>query len=87
MIPNGDTIIDIGDVLVLSALAYIDENDIRLREIRISLTNRWCNRRIRELDIPPNTLIILIQRGNETIIPDGNTMIHVGDLVIMNSVR
>ena len=87
VIPNGDTIIDIGDVLVLSALAYIDENDIRLREIRISLTNRWCNRRIRELDIPPNTLIILIQRGNETIIPDGNTMIHVGDLVIMNSVR
>ena len=87
MIPNGDTTIEVEDVLVLSAFAYIDENDIRLKEIRISQTNRWCNRRIRELDILPNTLIILIQRGNETIIPDGNTMIHAGDLVIMDSVR
>lgn len=87
MVPKGDTVIEAGDVLVLSAFAFIDENDIRLKEIHITQSHRWCGRQIHELDIPPNTLIILIRRNGETMIPDGQTRILAGDMVVLNAVR
>ena len=38
-----------------------------------------------ELDIPDDVLIAAIHRGNEVIIPNGNTKIQINDRVIILS--
>lgn len=85
LIPKGDTIIEQNDILVLSAFAYQDDNDIRLKEVTITLSHRWCGKQLYELDIPSDMLIILIRRGSDLILPDGQTRLCEGDIVVLNS--
>lgn len=87
LIPNGNTVIHEDDVLVLGASAYTGEDDIHLTEIAIRSTHRWCGRKVWELDLPRNCLIILIRRAGETLIPNGDTMVTEGDMVVVNTVR
>jgi len=35
------------------------------------------------LGLPDNSLIVLISRGNEIIVPNGNTIIQYGDLLLV----
>ncbi len=86
ILPRGDTVIQEGDVLVLSALAYTDQDDIQLKEISLTPDHRWCGKAVHELDVPKNALIILIRRGEETIIPDGKTRLNAGDMVVLDTV-
>ena len=87
LIPNGNTVILEDDVLVLGASAYTGEDDIHLTEIAIGASHRWCNRLVHELDLPRNSLIILIRRAGETLIPNGHTQVLEGDMVVVNTVR
>lgn len=87
IIPSGNTVIKEGDVLVLSASAYVDEDDIHLKEISITEDHPWCDQYIYSLKLSKNSLIILIQRGDKTMIPDGQTLLHAGDMVVLNTVH
>lgn len=40
-------------------------------------------RRIEELRLPGDTLVMLVRRGNQVIIPHGNTKLEAGDLVTL----
>lgn len=86
IVPTGDTIIKEGDILVLSAFAYTDKDDIHLKEVVIHEAHKWCGKYIYELKVPKNSLIILIKRGEDTIIPDGQTKINAGDVVVLNTI-
>ncbi len=86
LVPKGDTIIESGDALVLSASAYTGQDDIHLREISINQFHDWCGKTVKELPLPKNSLIILIRRGEESIIPSGQTQILAGDLIVLNTV-
>ncbi|HIQ74185.1 MAG TPA: potassium/proton antiporter [Candidatus Cottocaccamicrobium excrementipullorum] len=85
-VPKGDTVIEEGDALVLSASAYTGEDDIHLREIPINQFHDWCGKTVKDLVLPKNSLIILIRRGEESIIPSGQTQILPGDLIVLNTV-
>ncbi len=39
------------------------------------------NKRLRELDLPPNALVLAVHRGGEYLIPRGDTRIRVGDVL------
>ncbi|MFQ9510547.1 MAG: TrkA C-terminal domain-containing protein, partial [Lachnospiraceae bacterium] len=62
VVPDGDTKILEDDILVLSALVYVDDTDIKLSEIIIDENHDWCNRTIAELSLPKGMLVILINR-------------------------
>ena len=47
----------------------------------------WCGKKIHELNLPRNSLIILIRRAGETLIPNGHTRVLAGDMVVLNTVR
>lgn len=87
LVPNGKTRICEGDVLVLGASAYMDEDSIHLTETLITPSHQWRGRTVKELSLPKNSLVILIRRGRETIIPSGQTYIEEGDLVVINTLR
>lgn len=82
IIPKGDTKILEGDYMIFSVPAYHGDDEIKLKEIRISKDHKWCNKTIGQLGLKKNRLIIMIKRGDETIIPNGNTKILEQDLVV-----
>lgn len=85
VVPKGQTEILEGDIIVLGAQGFSDNQDILLKEITITPEHRWCNKKISEAKFYKNTIIVMITRGDEIIIPDGNTVIQNQDLVVVYS--
>ena len=83
LIPGGDTRILAGDTIVLSVPAYESGGQEHLEEQEITPKHRWCNKTIAELMLPHGTLIVLVRRDNENIIPNGQTEILEGDHVVI----
>ncbi|MBP3460087.1 MAG: potassium/proton antiporter [Lachnospiraceae bacterium] len=82
LIPRGDTVILAEDNLILSVPSYEPGEQENLQEIPIEKGHSWCGKRIEELDLPDHVLIALVMRGEENLIPDGQTMILEGDIVV-----
>lgn len=83
LVPDGHTVLQDGDLLVFAARAFEDRENLSLREIPIDRGHKWNNRTLREITTPQHTLIILIQRGTRTMIPDGGTRIQTGDILVL----
>lgn len=83
IIPRGDTMILAGDNVILSVPSYESGDNEVLEEISISKGHKWCNHCLAELKLPANKLIAMIKRGDENIIPDGNTKILLNDVLVI----
>lgn len=83
IIPRGDTVILSGDHIILSVPSYEGDDEIRLKEVAITKSHKWYNKRIEELHLPDNRLLVMIKRKDETIIPQGNILIQEKDLVVV----
>lgn len=64
---------------------YVDDSDMELIQIKIPPTHHWVGRPIMEIELPENSIIVTIERGEGTIIPNGKTIIEKDDIVILNS--
>ena len=83
IITKGDTLVRPGDNVILSVPPYVPSEDEQLEERYISKKDAWCNKKIAELELGANELIAMIIRGDETIIPDGKTVICEKDIVVL----
>jgi cell volume regulation protein A len=83
LIPNGSTIIEKGDLLVIAAQEFNDRQNLSMQEIIIDKNHTWSNQTIREIALDKGNLVIMIKRGNDTIIPDGNTKITEDDTLVI----
>ncbi|MCD8391389.1 MAG: potassium/proton antiporter [Firmicutes bacterium] len=83
IIPKGDTAVAENDIIVFCALSYNGEEKISLSEETISKQHKWNNKYVSELDLKKDTLLIMIKRNEETIIPNGATLIEEGDRVVV----
>ncbi len=86
LVPNGNTTIQEQDTLVLGASAYTGEDDIHLTEIVINHLHPWCNKTVSQLPLPKNSLIIMIRRGGDNLIPNGQTSVLSGDTIVLNTI-
>lgn len=86
VIPRGSTQILENDVMVLSAIGYEGQGDDRLplSEEQIGFGHEWAGRTIAQA-IPSNVLVVLIKRGERTIIPNGNSVIKPGDILVTHT--
>ena len=46
-----------------------------------------CFRRIREITLPRNTLIVLMRRGERALVPKGDTRVEPGDVLVLLTTR
>ena len=83
IITKGDTKIKPGDTVILSVPPYVPTDEETLEEIVIDKDNKWCGQHIGDLDLSKDELIALILRNDETIIPDGKTIIAENDTVVL----
>ncbi len=83
IIPKGGTIIQAEDSVVLSVPPYDSDHSFKLREIHISPKHHWAGCKIRDLKLPERLLIVMIKRGEESVIPSGATEIEPQDIVVV----
>lgn len=64
---------------------YQEELAFSLIEVNIDKNHIWKNKLIKDIRFPESTLAIAIKRGDKNLVPNGNTEIHEGDRLIVNS--
>ena len=63
---------------------YQDETEMQLIKTYIPEGHSWVGSTLSEIDTLGDTLVVMVKRGNETIIPKGNTHIKAGDTVVLS---
>lgn len=84
MIPNGNTELLAGDRLILSAKSASNIEGAVLSEKEIGKGHKLIGLKISEIKKSPNSLIVMIQRGDKVVIPNGNTVIEEGDVLVFH---
>lgn len=64
---------------------YTDEVPVRYIQFTIPREHEWSGRRVREIVLPPETLLVLIRRGEESIMPVGGTVLCEGDALVLGA--
>jgi cell volume regulation protein A len=51
--------------------------------MKMSPQHVWVGKALKDLEIGQESLIVLIKRGEQTLAPNGNTVIHEDDILVM----
>lgn len=86
IITKGNTLLLAGDQVVFCAKSYKNATVTDIREHPLSKNSLWIGKMIKEYPNIDGSHVVMIRRGEEQIIPDGNTVLCAGDiLVILNA--
>ena len=83
VVPRGSVEIRAGDTLVLGAKSLGDDKHIDLKEMVLRSQNPWNGLPIRELDISRQTIIVMVRRKGNVLIPNGDLVLKEGDSIIL----
>ncbi|MBR5468711.1 MAG: ion transporter [Firmicutes bacterium] len=83
LIPRGSLELRAGDTIVIGSEPYNSQEHIKLKELVLEKKNPWTGELIRDLDISRHSIIVLVKRGNKSIIPNGNMRLEEGDKVFL----
>lgn len=84
IVPNGDTILFPRDILVLCAKSVNQIGGIHLSEKQLKKNDSMIGKHLSEIPNVANDLIIMVQRGGQVIIPNGDTVLMLGDTLVIN---
>lgn len=74
-----------GAALSVHAIA---DGQVEALEFRVDINTKFCDTPLKQLKTKPNVLIAGIAHGAKTEIPNGDSMFHLGDtLVVVTSGR
>ncbi|WP_307739127.1 potassium/proton antiporter [uncultured Parolsenella sp.] len=83
VVPGGNTVLEKGDLLVYAAPTFEARDDFKLREVHMGEHHRWAGKLLRELPDTSRMVIVMLKRGDKSIIPNGDTRIEPGDLAFV----
>lgn len=83
IVPRGHIELQENDLIVMGGERYYDSTGGNLIESVIPEDHKWANKKIADLILPANELIVMIQRdGKNIIVPVGDTVIQPNDTVV-----
>ena len=83
VVPRGSVELQPDDTLVLGAKSLGDDKHIDLKEMVLRSQNPWNGQRIRDLDISRQTIIVMVRRKGNVLIPNGDLVLKEGDSIIL----
>lgn len=83
--PDGNTVLEAGDTLVLSAKAPELVSNVKLTELELQKGHEWIGKTVSEIHLKPGKLVVMIQRAGDILIPNGNTLLQKDDLLVMRT--
>lgn len=88
VVPRGHVRLEENDVVVLGGETHFDQSGHDLTEFTVPSGHEWENHSIKDLQLPSDRLIIMVQRaGGDIIVPTGDTTLLKDDKVIMLEVE
>lgn len=75
--------LETGDLVVLSGRKFVENTDLHIREITILQNDPWIDCALKDIAFDPHTLIMMIHRSEDIIIPDGSTVVEEGDVLML----
>ncbi len=90
IIPTGNTEIKENDIIVLSAASYDSDSadeSIQLKEIKVDKYHDYTGKKLSDIKFGKNKLVILIKRGEKTLVPNGETLISNGDTLVLGTIK
>jgi sodium/hydrogen exchanger family/trkA domain protein len=60
-----------------------DEIPIEFIQLTVGENQNWCQKSISDINLPPNTLIVLVKKEGEDIVPNGQTVLECGDTIVL----
>lgn len=85
IIPDGNTTINAGDIVIFCSQSYSSDKELHIIEKEVNDGSKWQGRSISDYNAGNNEQILMILRDQESIIPDGRTLIHPGDILFVNA--
>lgn len=74
------------DIDVLKTFSdYSEESELQFIKVKIEEGHPWAGREVQTLDLLPDTLIVMLLRGDERLIPDGSTLLQEQDIAILSA--
>ncbi|MDU4882475.1 MAG: TrkA C-terminal domain-containing protein [Clostridium celatum] len=64
---------------------YNEDKSTTLTEVSVEEKSGLINKSIKDADIPEDVLIVMIKRKGEVLVPNGNTIINSGDILVITS--
>ena len=83
VVPRGSVELQPDDTLVLGAKSLGDDKHIDLKEMVLRSQNPWNGQRIRDLDISRQTIIVMVRRKGNVLIPNDDLVLKEGDSIIL----
>ena len=60
-----------------------EEIPIEFIQLTLNGEQGWCNKSVSEINLPPDTLLVLVKRDGEDIVPNGQTVLKCDDTVVL----
>ncbi len=83
LMPHRDTVIERGDDVLLAAEGYHEDLAIQMKEIVLKKQHPWVGDRIDDIDISRQSVVVMIRRDGEVIIPEDSTVLQAGDEIFV----
>lgn len=64
---------------------YTEEINLQFITIDIKENHAWCNKSIKEINLIPDTLIVMILRNHAHLVPHGDTVFRSGDIAVLSA--
>ena len=77
--------IDAGGDVMKTFTDYSEKEPVQFIQFKIPDGHPWSGQLLREVRLPPGTLVVLLKRDGKNIIPNGETPLLAGDSVILSA--
>lgn len=83
IIPKGDTSFEENDIIIIGGESYFGDSNHDLKEFTVGPFHSWKGKKIKELDISKDILIVMLQDSEGNVVaPNGETLIKGGEKII-----
>lgn len=77
--------IDVEEDIMKTFSDYSDELPIQFIQITLPENHYWVGKAIKDIQLPPETLIVYKDDGDNIYVPDGNTVLKSGDKLVLSA--
>ena len=77
--------IDESDTVLKTFNDYSNEVPVQFIQFMVTREHAWCGRALCEINLPPETLVVLLERESKNIVPNGQTILLEGDRLILSA--
>lgn len=83
LVPDGNTQLQEGDEVVMCTRSYRENTADSVTKHQLPEVSRWNGRPVRDYSQGRNSLVVMILRGDERIIPKGSTLMQNNDILVL----